>query len=77
VSRCELAPAAGYVLTGGDCCDSDPQTHPGVTAYGGVANACGGFDRNCDGKIERSDGSTATCGCITAGNLGRFCISCL
>ena len=47
------APAAGYVLTGGDCCDSDPGTHPGVTSYAAVADACGGFDRNCDGKVER------------------------
>jgi hypothetical protein len=63
VTRCERAPAPGYVLLGGDCCDSDPNTHPGVTTPSTIANACGGYDRNCDGKIERSDGSNSTCGC--------------
>ena len=64
VTRCELAPAAGYVLKGGDCCDSDPGTHPGASSYAAAANACGGFDRNCDGKVERADGSTMACGCV-------------
>ena len=53
VTRCERAPAAGYVLMGGDCCDSDPGTYPGVSSYPSAANACGGFDRNCNGKVER------------------------
>jgi hypothetical protein len=78
VTRCERAPAAGYVTVGGDCCDSDAATHPGVTSYASVANACGGFDRNCDGKVERQDGSTAGCGCITVGGKlgGAVCIAC-
>ena len=69
VMRCERAPGAGYVLAGGDCCDSDPATNPGVTTPSTIANACGSYDRNCDGKAERSDGSNATCGCIPTLNL--------
>jgi len=64
VTRCERAPAPGYALAGGDCCDSDANTHPGATTASTIANACGSYDRNCDGKVERSDGSNATCGCI-------------
>ena len=78
MSRCERVPAAGYVLTGGDCCDSDAATHPGVTSYAAVANACGGFDLNCDGKVERQNGTTTMCGCISEpGKLGNaVCIAC-
>ena len=80
VARCEVAPAAGYVLTGGDCCDSDPATHPGVISYSAIADACEGFDRNCDGKAERDDGSSMTCGCIgiAVGKLGdsQICTAC-
>jgi hypothetical protein len=71
VTRCEVAPAAGYILTGGDCCDSDPATHPGVSSYSTGVNACGGFDWNCDGRIERSDGSSTACGCVGI-NVGKF-----
>lgn len=80
ITRCEPAPAAGYVLTGGDCCDSDPETHPGVSSYSSAANACGGFDRNCDGRVERSDGSSTVCGCVgpTIGKYGggQICTAC-
>jgi hypothetical protein len=77
VSRCERAPAAGYVLVAGDCCDSDPGTHPGVTTFDHVENACGGFDRNCDGKVQRHDGSDAPCGCKQRPNGGpAVCIYC-
>jgi hypothetical protein len=82
VSRCERSPAAGYVTIGGDCCDSDAATHPGATTYSSVANACGGFDRNCDGKVEQASGGTPTnCGCAgtgVAGKLGtsQLCIAC-
>ena len=73
VSRCERAPAAGYVLTGGDCCDSDAGTHPGVTTYSAGANACGRFDRNCDGKVEeQAGGSAPSCGCISEGIGGKL-----
>ncbi|MCB9644964.1 MAG: putative metal-binding motif-containing protein [Myxococcales bacterium] len=40
----------GYVKDGSDCCDSDPNTFPGQTAYTDAPNACGNFDLNCDGK---------------------------
>jgi hypothetical protein len=80
VTRCELAPAAGYVLKGGDCCDSDPGTKPGVSSYSVGANTCGGFDWNCDGKVERADGSTTACGCVgpTTGKFGggQICTAC-
>jgi hypothetical protein len=80
VTRCQLAPAAGYVLKNGDCCDSDPGTKPGISSYSVGANTCGGFDWNCDGKVERSDGSTTACGCVgpAIGKLGggQVCTAC-
>jgi len=80
VTRCELVPAAGYVLTGGDCCDSDVNAHPGTSTYSSTADKCGSFDWNCDGKVERSDGSTTNCGCVgvTVGKFGggQMCTAC-
>jgi hypothetical protein len=34
---------------GSDCCDTDPATHPGVTAWFDAASKCGHFDFDCDG----------------------------
>ena len=34
-----------------DCCDTDPAVHPGAW-FGKVQSACGGWDLNCDGKVE-------------------------
>ena len=79
VTRCERAPAAGYVLVGGDCCDSDPRTHPGATTFLSVADACGSYDRNCNRQIERYDGSLQACGCFPGpGPNGErvACMSC-
>jgi hypothetical protein len=79
VTRCEREPAPGYALMGGDCCDSDPGTHPGAD-YSAVADTCGGFDRNCDGRTEREGGASLACGCITieVGKFGRtqICTAC-
>ena len=80
VTRCELAPVAGYVLMGGDCCDSDPNAHPGISNYSTSTDACGGFDWNCDGKVEHAPGGALpSCGCTTvvAGKLGGpMCTAC-
>jgi hypothetical protein len=80
ITRCERAPAAGYVTKGGDCCDGDGATHPGVTGFSSADNACGGFDWNCDGRVERADGSTTACGCVgpVIGKLGggQVCTAC-
>lgn len=40
-----LAVACG----GDDCCDTDANVHPGVTAYFDTKNACNGFDYDCNG----------------------------
>jgi hypothetical protein len=46
-----VAPA-GYVADSTDCCDSDPNAHPGQTALFSAPDACGSFDYNCDGILE-------------------------
>ncbi len=56
---CEVdgaAPPVGYVTQGGDCCDSDANAYPGQTKYFTSADACGGWDYNCDGTIQGSNG---------------------
>jgi hypothetical protein len=62
VRRCERTPQAGYVLAAGDCCDTDADANPGVTAYSAKADACGSFDWDCSGAIERLGSPTAGCG---------------
>ena len=48
-----------YVATGGDCCDSDVNAHPGQTNYFTTANGCSSFDYNCDGQASpQSNGAT-------------------
>lgn len=47
---------SGYASRGGDCCDSDNKSYPGASAdwaWGYQANACGSYDRNCDGIVEK------------------------
>ena len=41
-----LAPSALYVLTGGDCDDTDPDVWPLAP------RACGGVDHDCDGVVD-------------------------
>jgi hypothetical protein len=79
VHRCELARQPGYIAVGGDCCDSDPQAHPGVTAYSQTTDACGSFDWNCNGVVEKSSTSgtaAMACGCVGGGKLGEVCTLC-
>ncbi len=38
---------------GDDCCDTDPQVHPGQTSYFSVASACGSFDYDCNGSEDK------------------------
>ncbi len=49
----------GYVTNGDDCCDTDSRAKPGQTQAFELANACGSFDFNCDGKeTPQSNGPT-------------------
>ncbi|MCB9644963.1 MAG: hypothetical protein H6728_17975 [Myxococcales bacterium] len=43
-------PPAGMVTNNLDCCDQDKDANPNQTGFFGVANKCGSFDYNCDGK---------------------------
>jgi hypothetical protein len=79
VQRCERTPQPGYVLTGGDCCDGDGSAHPGQTTYSASPNACGNYDWNCNGSVERAPTAPVNgprgCGCSGTGPLA-MCISC-
>lgn len=44
---------AGFAAVGGDCCDSDPAAHPGVTSYFTTRDGCGNYDWNCSGGEEQ------------------------
>lgn len=79
---CEVdgaAPPVGYVTQGGDCCDSDANAHPGQTKYFTSADACGGWDYDCDGTIQGSNGVFAS-GTVPATECGTTvhgsCSSC-
>ena len=50
-------PPAGAAATGGDCCDTDPNVHPGQLAYFPTAAACGSYDYDCDGSEQPEDAS--------------------
>jgi hypothetical protein len=67
VSQCGTTPPTGYANKAGDCCDSDKTAFPGQTAYFTTADACGGFDYNCDGNATpKSNGpAIGTCGTPT------------
>jgi hypothetical protein len=79
VRRCERAPQPGYVLTGGDCCDLDARAYPGQTSYFPTKNACGSYDWNCNGSVERAPTTPVSappgCGCLESG-LSHTCTSC-
>jgi hypothetical protein len=44
-------PAVGGGCNGEDCCDTDPNAHPGQSAYFTQADRCGSFDYDCTGSI--------------------------
>jgi hypothetical protein len=65
VSQCGTTPPTGYAKNAGDCCDTDANAHPGQAAYFTTADACGGFDYNCDSlETSQSNGPT-NCGTPT------------
>jgi hypothetical protein len=53
-------PAAEVSASTDDCCDLDWFSKPGA-AYGTTANACGSYDRNCDGDAEKRWTYNAEC----------------
>lgn len=53
--------AAGCTYDGDDCCDTDANANPGQTNYFSSVNACGSWDYDCSGAIEKS-GCTYTTG---------------
>jgi hypothetical protein len=59
LSRCDVEPdpPGGYAVAGGDCCDADPNVHPGQLAYFTMSSACGSFDYDCNGTEEPQDPS--------------------
>jgi hypothetical protein len=52
--------AMGSVCLGDDCCDTDPNTHPGQTSYFATRNACSSFDYDCN-NVEEAEQGTAAC----------------
>jgi len=46
---------------GGDCCDSDPESHPGIVSFLSSPNKCGSWDANCNGAIEGNPNAGRTC----------------
>ena len=67
---CAEVPPPGHVRAGGDCCDADPDAHPGPVSFKNQRNACGGWDWNCNGAIETLPGRDGErCGCPDIGRL--------
>ena len=64
------AAPAGYVIQGGDCCDSDANAVPGQTKYFTSADACGSWDYNCNGTIQGSAGGFITYATVPASECG-------
>lgn len=52
VSQQACSPPSGYVSTGGDCNDSNPAVHPGVS------ESCNGIDDNCNGVVDEGFATT-------------------
>ena len=61
--------AAGPPCFGDDCCDSDPDVHPGQTAYFTTPSQCGGFDYDCD-SVATSEYGIASCAWAGLGCAG-------
>jgi hypothetical protein len=75
LSKCGVAeaPPAGYSVLSGDCCDLDKAAHPGVTAYYSTPDACGNFDYDCNGVIEKDATSCTGFGYYGSANCGQQC----
>lgn len=52
--------AMGGSCLGDDCCDTDPNVHPGQALYFSVPGRCGSYDYDCDGKLTQEYG-VASC----------------
>jgi hypothetical protein len=53
--------ARGSPCNGTDCCDTDPNANPGQTQFFTVADSCGSFDYDCDGKLETEYATDIAC----------------
>jgi hypothetical protein len=72
VLTCGDLPVSGRVFDGTDCCDSDATAFPQVNGlYHTGISPCGSYDFNCDGDIERIDGTVLaqnnTASCLALG----------
>jgi hypothetical protein len=54
--------ATGGTCGGNDCCDTDRNAHPGVTAFFTQADDCGSFDYDCNGKQDPQYATSVACG---------------
>jgi hypothetical protein len=79
--RCDanVNPPSGYVAIGGDCCDFDKTANPAVpkTSYFTTPDACGDFDYDCDGLLEKQH-TTGSCVGLSSGvtpDCGKACES--
>jgi len=55
--------ATGKVESHNDCCDSDNGSHPGATTGKTSANACGSYDWDCDGTVQKTSDTSVSAGC--------------
>ncbi len=66
----------GFTKVGGDCLDTDPNVHPGQTAYSGkgYTNASGStsFDYDCDGTESEQAGYAHVTSCNLACDLKGY-----
>jgi len=51
----------GVGCNGNDCCDTDANAHPGVTAFFTAPDACGNYDYDCSGTIVAEYTVNVTC----------------
>jgi hypothetical protein len=68
------APPPSYVTTAGDCCDSDGNAHPNQSAFFAHADACGSFDYNCDGDVQKEHATGPCAGYSGSPDCGMACI---
>lgn len=50
IQTCAALPPSGYVATGGDCDDTNPDIHPNQPE-----TPCDGIDSNCNGMLDESE----------------------